>query len=165
MSMIPSSPDELIFVTLDTATPYIAEFDGGKTAHYMLRWVKTNGEKGPWSEARRRNAAYYDKKFQATSVQTPYINKDCITIYNQYCIRVPRRDELVAHLRKNSIGCEVYYPVPMHLQECFRDLCYREGDMPEAEKAAKEVIALPVYPELTDEMKDFVVETILAFLG
>ena len=118
-----------------------------------------------WSEARRCNAAYYNKKFEGTVVQTPYISPNCVTIYNQYCVRVPRRDELLAHLKENNIGCEVYYPVPMHLQECFRDLGYKEGDMPQAEKAAKEVMAIPIYPELTDEMKDCVVDTILTFLG
>jgi len=118
-----------------------------------------------WSNARRKNAAYYDRKFADTVVQTPYISPDCVTIYNQYCIRVPGRDEVVAHLRENNIGCEVYYPVPMHLQECFRYLRYSEGDFPESEKAAKEIMAIPVYPELTDEMKDYLVETILSFLG
>ncbi len=118
-----------------------------------------------WSNARRRNAAYYDRKFADTVVQTPYISPDCVTIYNQYCIRVPGRDEVVAHLRENNIGCEIYYPVPMHLQECFRYLSYSEGDFPESEKAAKEIMAIPVYPELTDEMKDYLAETILSFLG
>jgi dTDP-4-amino-4,6-dideoxygalactose transaminase len=118
-----------------------------------------------WSEGRRRNAAYYDKKFKGTVVKTPYISPDCVTIYNQYCIRVPKRDELLAHLQKNKIGCEVYYPVPMHVQECFKYLGYKEGELPESEKAANEIMAIPVYPELTDEMKDFVAETILAFLG
>ncbi len=118
-----------------------------------------------WSEARRRNAAYYDKKFKGTVVQTPYISPDCVTIYNQYCIRVPKRDELLAHLQKNKIGCEVYYPVPMHVQECFKQLGYKKGDMPESEKAASEIMAIPIYPELPDEMKDFVAETILAFVG
>jgi len=118
-----------------------------------------------WSEARRKNAAYYNKKFEGTVVQVPYINPDCVTIYNQYVIRVPRRDEVVAHLKENNIGCEIYYPVTMHLQKCFAYLGYREGDFPEAEKAAKEVMALPIYPELTDEMKDCVAETILSYLG
>lgn len=116
-----------------------------------------------WSEARRRNAAYYDEKFKQTSVKPPYISPDCITIYNQYCIRVPRRDEVVAHLRENNIGCAIYYPVPLHLQECFKYLGYKKGDFPESEKAASEVLALPIYPELSDEMKDYIVETILAF--
>ena len=118
-----------------------------------------------WSEARRRNAVYYDEKFAGTVVQTPYMSGDCVSIYNQYCIRVPRRDELIAHLREKNIGCEIYYPVPAHLQECFAYLDYKQGDMPEAEKAAKEIMAIPIYPELTDEMKDYVAETILSFLG
>jgi len=118
-----------------------------------------------WSEARRRNAAYYDEKFAGTVVKTPFISPDCVSVFNQYVIRAPRRDELAAHLKKKGIGCEIYYPVPMHLQECFGYLGYAEGDFPEAEKAAKEVLAIPVYPELTDEMKDYVVEEILSFLG
>jgi len=117
-----------------------------------------------WSEARRRNAAYYNEKFAGTAVKPPDINPDCVSIYNQYVIRVPRRDEVVAHLKKNDIGCEIYYPLPIHLQECFRYLGYKEGDFPEAEKAAKEVMAIPIYPELTDEMKDYVADTILSFL-
>ncbi len=118
-----------------------------------------------WSEARRRNAAYYNKKFEGTVVETPYISPDCVSIYNQYVIRVPKRDELLAHLKENNIGCEVYYPVSMHLQECFQHLGYKQGDLPESEKASKEVLAIPIYPELTDEMKDYVAETILAFLS
>jgi dTDP-4-amino-4,6-dideoxygalactose transaminase len=117
-----------------------------------------------WSEARRRNAAYYNEKFKGTIVETPYVSPDCVTIYNQYCIRVPKRDELLAYLQKNKIGCEVYYPVSMHLQECFKYLGYKQGDFPEAEKAAKEIMAIPIYPELTDEMKDYVVNTIVSLL-
>jgi len=117
-----------------------------------------------WSEARRRNAAYYSERFAGTVVQTPCISPDCQTIYNQYCVRVPRRDEVVAHLRANKIGCEIYYPVPAHLQECFSYLGYSEGDFPEAEKAANEILALPIYPELTRPMQDAVVESILTFL-
>src|SRR3990172_369421 len=94
-----------------------------------------------WSAARRANAAYYDAKFADTVVQTPYVSADCVMIYNQYVIRVPNRDGVVAHLQKKEIGCEIYYPVPMHLQECFKFLGYREGDFPESEKAAKEVMA------------------------
>ncbi|MFC1636789.1 DegT/DnrJ/EryC1/StrS family aminotransferase [Planctomycetota bacterium] len=118
-----------------------------------------------WSQARRRNADYYDRKFAGTAVQTPYIRPDCVTIYNQYCVRVSMRDALVAYLKEKDIGCEIYYPVPMHLQRCFGNLGYEQGDFPEAEKAAMEVLALPIYPELTDEMKDFVVEHILKFLS
>jgi dTDP-4-amino-4,6-dideoxygalactose transaminase len=117
-----------------------------------------------WSQARRRNADYYNRKFAATPVTAPYVNPDCVSVYNQYVIRVPKRDEVIAHLRKNNIGCEIYYPLPMHLQGCFASLGYKQGDFPQAEKAADEVIAIPVYPELTDKMKDYVVETILSFL-
>jgi dTDP-4-amino-4,6-dideoxygalactose transaminase len=118
-----------------------------------------------WSQARRRNAAYYDRRFAGTAVKTPYISQDCVSIYNQYVIRVTGRDELIAVLKEKNIGCEVYYPVPMHIQECFKRLGYKEGNLPESEKAAKEVLAIPVYPELTDEMKDYVAETILSFVG
>ena len=118
-----------------------------------------------WSQKRRDNAAYYNKKFEGTVAGTPYISPDCVTIYNQYCIRVPQRDKVVEHLRASNIGCEIYYPVPMHLQECFRYLGYKNGDFPQSEKAAKEVLALPIYPELTDEMKDCVVEGVLEFLS
>ncbi|MHC4110305.1 MAG: DegT/DnrJ/EryC1/StrS family aminotransferase [Planctomycetota bacterium] len=117
-----------------------------------------------WSEARRHNAVYYDKQFSGTVVQTPYINPDCVSIFNQYVIRVPRRDEVIVHLREKNIGCEIYYPVPAHFQECFRYLGYKEGDFSEAEKAAREVLAIPVYPELTDKMKDYVADMTLAFL-
>jgi len=118
-----------------------------------------------WSQARRRNAAYYDERFAGTVVRTPYIHPDCISVYNQYVVRVPRRDELVKHLQDNGIGCAVYYPLPLHLQPCFGYLGYKRGDFPESEKAAKEVLALPVYPELTDLMKNYVVETLQVWLG
>ena len=118
-----------------------------------------------WSKARRKNAAYYTKKFKDTPVQTPVISDDCESIYNQYVIRVPRRDELVKHLQSRQIGCEIYYPVPMHLQACFAYLDQARGSLPEAEKAASEVVALPIYPELTDDMQDHVVNTILEFLS
>ncbi|MBU1259536.1 MAG: DegT/DnrJ/EryC1/StrS family aminotransferase [Planctomycetes bacterium] len=117
-----------------------------------------------WSQARRKNAEYYNKKFSGTVVETPFISKDCVTIYNQYVIKVSHRDNLMEYLKKQNVGCEIYYPVPMHLQECFKYLGFKKGDFPESEKAAKEVLALPVYPELTDEMKTFVSETILKFV-
>jgi len=117
-----------------------------------------------WSQARRDNAAYYNEKFKGTIVTTPYIDPGCLTIYNQYVIRVPEREKVFAHLRENNIGCEIYYPVPLHLQECFTNLGYKAGDFPEAEEAAKEALALPIYPELTDEMKDYVAETVVSFM-
>ena len=117
-----------------------------------------------WSKGRRKNAEYYNKKFAGTAVKTPYINPDCETVYNQYVIRSPQRDKLMEHLKQNGIGCAIYYPMPLHMQKCFEYLSYTKGDFPESEKAANEVLAIPVYPELTDEMKDCVVDAIVSFL-
>jgi len=114
-----------------------------------------------WSEARRRNARWYDEAFRGTSVRTPAVRPYCRSVFNQYVIRVERRAEVMNHLKERGIGCEVYYPRPMHLQQCFEYLCYREGDCPEAERAAEEVLAIPAYPELPPEQRQFVAETIL----
>jgi dTDP-4-amino-4,6-dideoxygalactose transaminase len=80
-------------------------------------------------------------------------------------IRVPRRDELKKHLAEKNIGCEVYYPVPLHVQKCFAHLGYKQGDMPVSEAAAAETLALPIYPELTEDMIRYVAQTILDFTG
>ncbi|MHC4153419.1 MAG: DegT/DnrJ/EryC1/StrS family aminotransferase [Planctomycetota bacterium] len=118
-----------------------------------------------WSQARRTNAAYYDEKFADSPVVTPFVRPDCVSIYNQYCVRVPNRDELAAHLKQKGIGCAIYYPIPLHMNHCFGDMGHEKDDFPEAENAAKEVLALPAYPELTDAMKDYVAETLVAFIG
>ncbi|MBN1269152.1 MAG: DegT/DnrJ/EryC1/StrS family aminotransferase [Kiritimatiellae bacterium] len=123
-----------------------------------------------WSAGRQANAARYDKLFaeaglvSSGKVITPVV-KTNRHIFNQYVIRVPRRDELIAHLKEKQIGCEIYYPVPLHLQECFAYLGYGAGDFPESEKAAKETLALPIYPELTDEQAACVVEEIGDFMA
>jgi dTDP-4-amino-4,6-dideoxygalactose transaminase len=118
-----------------------------------------------WHEMRRRNAAFYDELLGAAGLKMPraaYGREN--HIYNQYVLAVPgRRDELRAHLNEREIGNEVYYPVPFHEQECFRNLGYKKGDFPESERAARHTIALPIYPELTTEMQEFVAETIIRF--
>ncbi len=114
-----------------------------------------------WSAGRRRNAACYDECFRGTPIRTPCISSACVSIYNQYVIQVENRDEMLTHLKAAGIGTEIYYPVPLHLQECFRSLGYRRGDLPYAESAANSVLALPIYPELTREMLDYVAGAVL----
>lgn len=116
-----------------------------------------------WSEARQRNAATYRRLFaQAgiSSVALPVEAPDRRHIYNQFVIRVPHRDKVIQTLRDAQIGVEIYYPVPIHLQECFRYLGYREGDLPASEAAARETLALPIYPELREDAQDRVVQVI-----
>ena len=120
-----------------------------------------------WTEARQRNAAEYEKLFAASSiadrVRLP-VRADYATrhIYNQFSILVRdgRRDAVKAALQSANIGCDIYYPVPLHLQECFAPLGYRKGDLPVSEAAAAEILALPIYPESTTAMREYVVSTI-----
>ncbi len=121
-----------------------------------------------WHAGRRRNAAYYDAAFRkagiADRVTTPVALPGHRHIYNQYVIRVPDRDRLRAHLAECGIGTEIYYPVPLHMQQCFAYLGYRPEDCPESARAAKETLALPIYPELTETQLQYVVESIAEFL-
>ena len=117
-----------------------------------------------WSARRRANAAYYDKALaDVPEVTTPFIDPANTSIFNQYTLRAERRDELQAHLAARKIGCAVYYPLPLHLQPCFAYLGYKEGQCPESERAAKEVISLPIYPELTRAQQDEVIDAVRAF--
>lgn len=122
-----------------------------------------------WSAARAANAARYRRLFTDAGlleeVGLPFVRDDGRHIYNQFVIRVSgdRRDALREHLRREQIGTEVYYPVPLHMQECFRYLGYREGDLPASEKAARETLALPIYPELTPPQQQHVVDAIRRF--
>ena len=119
-----------------------------------------------WNSGRRRNAQRYSRSFEAMGGVIPPVEADgCTSVFNQYVIRADGRDGLMAFLRRNEIGCEIYYPVPLHLQECFRYLGGKEGDCPEAERAARETLALPVYPELGGDQIDFVVEKVGEFIG
>jgi len=117
-----------------------------------------------WSAKRRANAARYDQLLAGISeVNRPVILPHNVSIYNQYVIRGSKRDQLQAHLKQNGIGTEVYYPVSMHEQECFKPLGYKRGDFPVSEQAAAESLALPIYPELTDEQLRYVADTIKNF--
>lgn len=119
-----------------------------------------------WSAARRANAAAYDAAFADVSeLTTPVIDPLNESIYNQYTVRTGQRDALQAHLRAQGIGNAVYYPIPLHLQPCFAYLGYQEGQCPEAERASKEVLSLPVFPELTRAQHDEVVLAVRSFFG
>ncbi len=121
-----------------------------------------------WTEARRRNAAYYDAAFAraelASRVITPRTSGGR-HIFNQYILRVQRRDALKAFLAERAIGTEIYYPVPLHLQQCFAYLGYRRGDFPHSEQAAEETLALPIYPELSEAQLEHVVASVAQFFA
>jgi dTDP-4-amino-4,6-dideoxygalactose transaminase len=120
-----------------------------------------------WSAARARNAAFYDAAFARAgtgdAVTTPHVAPGVRHIYNQYVIRARRRDALREHLAAAGVGTEIYYPVPLHLQQCFAYLGHRSGEFPHSEQAAAETLALPIYPELTESQLQYVVDTIAAF--
>jgi dTDP-4-amino-4,6-dideoxygalactose transaminase len=121
-----------------------------------------------WTEGRRRNAKRYralfrEAKIGPSLVSLPREQKGFYHIYNQFVIRGKERDALREHLRKEEIGTEIYYPIPLHLQECYRHLGYHSGDLPESERAAREVLALPIYPELTLVQQRRVVRAIADF--
>lgn len=137
-----------------------------------------------WSKQRRENAETYNKLFMSSGLaeetgKTNFDKRNSVLlpkaiyksneiknyhIYNQYIIRVEKRDELRQYLAKNEISTEVYYPVPFHLQECFANLGYKRGDFPLSEMSAETSIALPIYPELSKEQIEFVVRTIKEFI-
>jgi len=121
-----------------------------------------------WSVARRANAAFYDAALaDVPGIATPVVRPENESIYNQYTIRVldGRRDELRAFLEQRGVGSGVYYPLALHLQECFAYLGYGAGDFPESERATHEVLSLPVFPELEPVQREYVVESIRAFAG
>jgi dTDP-4-amino-4,6-dideoxygalactose transaminase len=119
-----------------------------------------------WTAARQRNAARYDTLFReaALPIECPRIVTDR-HIFNQYVIRSPHRDALQAALKQRGIGTEVYYPVPMHLQECFGYLGLGAGSFPASERAAQETLAVPVHPELSDAQARYVVDSVAEFVA
>jgi dTDP-4-amino-4,6-dideoxygalactose transaminase len=120
-----------------------------------------------WSAGRQRNAGIYDAAFAGANlgeaVRTPRAITGARHIYNQYVIRAQRRDALREHLAKAGVGTEIYYPVPLHIQQCFAYLGHKAGDFPESERAAGETLALPIFPELSIAQLHYVVEQIMAF--
>ncbi len=129
-----------------------------------------------WNEARRVRAAEYDRLLtgaglvshevshhESAPVRLPWRDPKARHVFHQYVVRVRRRDDLRAFLGERGIGSEIYYPIPLHLQSCFAYLGYREGDFPEAERAAREVLALPMFPELRLEEQEYVVAAIAEF--
>jgi len=120
-----------------------------------------------WTAARQRNAAFYDAAFArarlAGAVQTPHAVLDARHIYNQYVVRVRERDALRQHLAAAGVGTEIYYPVPLHLQQCFAYLGGQRGEYPQSERAAAETLALPIYPELGEGQLQYVVDSIAAY--
>lgn len=118
-----------------------------------------------WNMRRLKNARYYNKMFQDLPIVLPRIEDDSSHIFHQYVIRVEERDRLQAFLREKGIQTGIYYPVPLHLQECFSNFGYKKGDFPEAEKAARTSLALPVYPELKRIEKDYIVKSIREFFN
>lgn len=121
-----------------------------------------------WSNERAQRAAVYTQLLTEADlgfeVITPFVRPDCRHIFHQYVISVPRhRDALMEHLQKCGVGTKVYYPIPLHRQECFSYLGYKEGAFPEAERAAAETFALPAYPELSEAQQAYVVDSIKSF--
>ncbi len=120
-----------------------------------------------WTAARRQNARRYRELFAQAGLARPVTVPQDVAghIYNQFVIRCAERDALQAFLREQEIDTEIYYPVPLHLQECFAGLGHRAGEFPRAEAAAREVLALPIYPELSEAQQDYVVDRVSQFYG
>jgi dTDP-4-amino-4,6-dideoxygalactose transaminase len=149
-----------------------ARMDGfqGAVLSVKLKYIES------WNEARRAVAARYHELFTRAGLTEagPYPTRGVVLprempgnrhVWHQYVIRAPRRDALRAFLTERRIGTEIYYPVPLHLQQALKELGYKEGDFPEAERAAREVLALPIFPELREDEQETVVGAIAEFLS
>jgi len=122
-----------------------------------------------WSEARRNKATLYDEILAETDragkFVLPFVRPEARHIFHQYVIRAPGyRDELIQHLSQHGVGNKIYYPVPLHLQQCFAYLNYKQGEFPEAERASLETVALPCFPELTEQQQRYVGEVLMKFV-
>ena len=151
----------------------------GEHPKYYHRWVGLNSRldtlqaavllvKLPylekWTKQRQDNARYYyDNMSDIPEVELPYIHPDAKSIYNQFTLLVQDREELLEFLRKSEIGCNIYYPEPLHLQECFSYLNHKAGDFPVCERVTKRVLSIPIYSELSNNQQDYVIEKIREF--
>nr|HPM03734.1 DegT/DnrJ/EryC1/StrS family aminotransferase [Candidatus Cloacimonadota bacterium] len=151
----------------------------GESPKYFHKWVGLNSRLDSlqaavlkvklrylqgWSDARRKNAQlYYELLKDVKEIKLPYIHPKADSIYNQFTIVSENRDELMKELQAQEIGCAIYYPLPLHVQECFAEVGQKEGDCPIAERLAKQVVSIPIYSELTEEQIRFVAETIINF--
>ena len=116
-----------------------------------------------WNQERKDNAAIYDGIFADSPVKLPKIDSNNISTYNQYTVAVPDRDGLQSYLTRHQISSKIYYPQPLHIQDCFKDLGYNQGDFPVAERLCNEVLSLPVCPELAAEQIEYAGQTVLDF--
>ena len=165
----PDLHDRLVMMrTHGSKVKYFHKFVGGNfrldPLQAAILLVKISHLAG-WSAARRRNAAFYDQAFAGSSVETPWIRPDCVSIFNQYTIGVSNRDHLLHDLKQNGVGAEVYYPLPMHKQECFAGKSRVVGPLLQSEMASQRVLSLPIYPELTSDQLDFVADSVLRFVS
>lgn len=119
-----------------------------------------------WTHNRRENARFYNEHLKNIGDLTlPVCSNERVHVYNQYILRTQERDNLRKYLAEKKIGTAIYYPLPLHLQECFKDLGYLEGSFPEAEKAARQTLAIPIYPELTLEQKEYIASSIKEYFN
>lgn len=118
-----------------------------------------------WTKKRRKHAEVYNSAFKDLDMISPKEKSFNYHIYNQYTIAVKNRDELRKYLKEKEIGHDSYYPVPLHLQECYKSLGYKKGDLPVSEKKSEEVVSIPIYPELTQEEQEYVISTIKEFVS
>jgi len=127
----------------------------GAVLRVKLRYLES------WHQGRQRNAAIYDRLFANSAVKAPKVASYNQSVYNQYCILVDNRDAVCEHLKQKQIGFGIYYPLPLHVQECFGYLGYKEGDFPVAESVSKRILAIPVYPELRPEQIEEAAKAVL----
>lgn len=156
--------DIAVFRNHGSTSKYYHKFVGGNfrldTIQAAALIVKLKHLDG-WSAKRRANAARYDELFaDCEAVATPVVREHNESIFNQYVIRVPNRDDVTAALQAANIGCAIYYPLSLHEQECFKSLGHNKGDFPESQKAAATSLALPIYPELTEDQIQYVAASV-----